>query len=624
MPPRSGYQGRRPARRPGGRGRPTDAARTAAPAPVAAPAAPRTAVLPSHLTVRELSEALTTPVVEVIKVLLKNGVFANVNQTVDYDTAAVVAVDLGFETEEAPRVLVGPETATPKRFKEEDGAHLRHRPPVVTIMGHVDHGKTSLLDAIRSTNVTEREAGGITQHIGAYQVQTGGHRITFLDTPGHEAFTAMRARGAHVTDIAIIVVAADDGIMPQTVEAIDHAKAAAVPIIVAINKIDRPDANQDRVKRQLSENGLLIEEWGGDTICVSVSAKTKDGIPDLLEHILLVAEVEDLKANPARRAEGMVIEAQLDPQRGPMSTLLVQTGTLRLADIVIAGHTYGRIRAMYDEHGHQVKRAEPAAPVKVLGLSGVPQPGDLFSVMTDERLARTTVEDRMRDAQRDIHQAKAITLEDLFDRIQSGQVKELNVVLKTDVQGSIDPIRSSLSQLGDETLRVKVLHAAPGNVTESDVMLALASNGIVLSFNTRVEPGARRLADVEGAEIRNYDVIYQVVEDVEKALKGLLEPTFVEVVDGHAQVRQLFKIGRKVTVAGCGVTDGKISRSSMVRVFRDRKQIAEDKISNLKRFKDEVRDVATGFECGITLENFMEFQEGDVVEAYRKERVVAE
>ena len=616
MPPRTTYRRRPQTRR---RAAPATVA-TQAPVAVAEEPAGGTVMIPPTLTVRELSEMLDYPSVDIIKVLLKNGVFANINQTIDFDTAAVVATDIGFEVEEAPAPET-PEADYRKRLRDEDTAHLRARPPVVTIMGHVDHGKTSLLDAIRSTNVTAREAGGITQHIGAYQVELDHHKITFLDTPGHQAFTAMRARGAHVTDVAVIVVAADDGIMPQTVEAIDHAKAAGVPIVVAINKIDRPDADQERVKRQLAEQSVLIEEWGGDTICVGVSARTMDGLPDLLEQLLLVAEVAELKANPTRRAEGMVIEGQLEQQRGPVATLLVQTGTLRVGDTVLAGETYGKIRAMYDDHGDQVRRAEPAMPVKVLGLSSVPLPGDSFAVMADDRLGRITAEERIQTRRRrEAGPTKAVSLQDLFGQIQSGEIQELNVLLKADVQGSLEPIRASLEHLGNENLRVKTLRAATGNVTESDVMLALASGGIILAFNTRVEPGARRLADQDGVEIRSYEVIYNVIEDVDKALKGLLAPTYVEVVDGHAVVRQLFKIGRRITVAGCAVTDGKVLRNDSARIMRRNQLLATDKLAALKRFKDDAREVLSGFECGITMEKYMDFREDDTLEFFHQEQ----
>lgn len=576
--------------------------------------------LPEVLSVRELAERLNVSGIEVIKALLKNGVTANINQTIDFATASLVADEEGFEVvaETRKRSIEG---LRKKLQQEEVDPHLRLRPPVVAVMGHVDHGKTSLLDAIRKTEVTAQEAGGITQHIGAYQVDVDHQKITFLDTPGHEAFTAMRAHGAHVTDVAVIVVAADDGVMPQTLEALDHAKAAGVPIIVAINKIDRPDANPDRIKRQLSEQGVLVEEWGGDTICVSVSARTKEGLPNLLEHILLVAEIEELKANPNRRAEGTVIEALLDPQRGPLATLLVQTGTLRVGDLVVVGETYGRVKALYDDRNHQVKRADPAAPVNVLGLGAVPFPGEIFSVVPEERTARSLVQGRVRDRQmREANPMHAVSLQDFYSLAQGGQAKELNLVLKTDVQGSIDPVRVSLQRLGDENLRVNVLRAAAGSITEADVLLALASKGIVLGFNSRPEPGARRLADNEGVEIRTYDVIYNLVEDVEKALKGLLEPTLTEAVDGHAEVRQLFHLGRQRVIAGCAVTEGKAVRGDSVRIIRQGKVIAEDKVDGLKRFKDDAREVATGFECGVTVGEFSKFQVGDILEFFHTER----
>lgn len=569
--------------------------------------------LPPEMTVGELAQSLGVHPTEVIKGLLKEGIFANINQTLDYKVAETVATDLGFEVlEAAEEATAGGGT----RFKDDEG---EPRPPVVTIMGHVDHGKTSLLDAIRETNVTAREAGGITQHISAYQVELEGQKITFLDTPGHEAFTAMRARGAHVTDIAIIVVAADDGVMPQTIEALDHARAAGVPIIVAINKVDRPDADQERVKRQLAEQNLLVEEWGGETVCVAVSARTKEGLPDLLEHILLVAELEELKADPNRPAEGLVIEAHLDPQRGPMADVLVQTGTLHLGDVVVIAESAGKVKAMYDDLNRQVKAAEPARPVKILGLSSVPQPGDRFAVVDDEKAARTIVEGRARERQQD-GRTGAVSLTNLFDRIQTGQTKELNVVLKADVQGSLEPIRSSLLKLEDEQVRVKILRAQAGNITESDVMLALASGGLVIGFNAKPDEGARRVADLEKVEIRTYDVIYKLVEDIEAALKGMLEPTFIDVVEGHAVVRQVFKLSRRGTIAGCAVSDGRALRAAQVRVLRGGEKIAEDRVASLKRFKDDVREVATSMECGVALEDFQEFQQDDVIEFYRRER----
>jgi len=570
--------------------------------------------LAPQMTVGELAESLGVAAVDVIKGLLKEGIFANINQTLNYKVAETVATDMGYEVSELPQSALARPAGL--RLKADEGAL---RPPVVTVMGHVDHGKTSLLDAIRQTNVTAREAGGITQHIAAYQVEVEGQKITFLDTPGHEAFTAMRARGAHVTDIAVIVVAADDGVMPQTIEALDHARAAGVPIIIAINKIDRPDADQEKVKRQLAEQNVLVEEWGGDTVCVAVSARTKEGLPDLLEHILLVAELEELKADPDRKAEGIVVEAHLDPQRGAMADVLVQTGTLRLGDVVVAAESTGRLKAMYDDRNRHVTRAEPAMPVKILGLGSVPQPGDRLTVVADEKAARSIVEERVRQRQQE-GRAAAVSLTNLFDRIQTGQIKELSVVLKADVQGSVEPIRSSLQKLEGDNVRVKVLRAQAGSITESDVMLALASGGLVIGFNSRPEPGARRLADLEKVEIRTYDVIYKLVEDIEAALKGLLEPTFVDVVEGHAAVRQVFKLSRRGTIAGCAVTDGRALRAAQVRVLRAGEKIAEDRVAGLKRFKDDVREVATNMECGVALEAFQEFAEGDVLEFYRRER----
>lgn len=577
--------------------------------------------LPRTIVVRELAEKLDLSPIDIVKELLKLGLVANINQALDFETASQVAKNVGFETVEHAAGGRSGDTTSAKRFLMEDDPDLKPRPPVVTIMGHVDHGKTSLLDVIRKTNVTEREAGGITQHIGAYQVEIDNQKITFLDTPGHEAFTAMRARGAHATDIAIIVVAADDGVMPQTIEAIDHARAAHVPIIVAINKIDRPDVDIERVKRQLAEQNLLIEEWGGDTICIEVSAKTGQGVPDLLEHILLVAEIEEFKANPNRRAEGVVVEAQLDQQRGPVATVLVQTGTLRVGDVLVAEDAYGRVKAMYDDHARHIKRAEPSMPAKVLGLNSVPPAGVVFTIAHDERSARALVEDRRRASQeQEEGHTGPVTLERFQESLLAGQIKELNVVLKADVQGSIEPIRASLLKLGDGTVRVRVLRAATGNVTESDVLLALASSGVVLGFNTRPEPGARKLADSEGVEIRAYDVIYHLLEDIEKALTGMLEPTYKDVIDGHAEVRQVFKFGRNSTIAGCNVTDGKVTRAASVRVMRKGTLVQQDKVESLKRFKDDVREVTVGFDCGVGLESFTDFQEGDILEFHHQER----
>ncbi|HUS82888.1 MAG TPA: translation initiation factor IF-2 [Dehalococcoidia bacterium] len=580
--------------------------------------------IPTTLTVKELSDLLRLSPVEVIKELIKSGVMASINQVIDFDTAAIVAHDLGFEPESTPHaeVVVAPERVEgPAPGEEEASEDLQPRPPVITFMGHVDHGKTSLLDVIRETDVAGGEAGGMTQHIGAYQIKVKDQRITFLDTPGHEAFTAMRARGGRVADVAILVVAADDGVMPQTIEAIDHARAAGVPIIVALNKIDLPQANPDRVKQQLAEHGLVLEEWGGDVICVPVSAKTKEGIENLLENILVVAEVADLKANPDRAARGTVVEAGMDTNRGPIATVLVQKGTLHQGDMVIVGETFGRVKAMFNEHGRRIKSAEPSSPAKVLGLSAVPAAGEVLVVVPDERTARAVVTDRQRRREaaafREHH---ALSLDTLFGEISAGKVKELNIILKTDVQGSVEPIRTSLERLSTSEVHVKIIHSGSGSITESDVMLALASKGIVIGFNTRPEPGALRLAEIERVEINHYNVIYQLVEDVEKALKGLHEPVFKDVVDGHAEVRQVFKVSRQGNIAGCFVRDGAVARNALARVMRGSEVVAESDISSLRRFKDDVREVQSGYECGITLANFDDFQEGDVLEFYHRER----
>ncbi|MBI2955507.1 MAG: translation initiation factor IF-2 [Chloroflexi bacterium] len=577
--------------------------------------------LPQSLTVKELGELLKVSPAQIIKELLNNGFMANINQTIDYDTAAIVAQDLGFETKEQQTAELGLTEAAEQERIAEDQSALVPRPPVVTIMGHVDHGKTSLLDAIRETNVTAREAGGITQHIGAYQVEIHGQKITFLDTPGHEAFTAMRARGAQATDIAILVVAADDGVMPQTKEAIDHARAANVPIIVALNKIDKPNANPERVKQQLADAGLLIEDWGGNIVCVPVSAKKKQGIEQLLEMILLVSEMGELKANPTGLGRGVIIEAELDKARGPVATMLVQRGTLKVSDNLVVGQVSGKVRAMFNDRGKSLRKAEPSTPVKILGLSEVPKAGDTFEVVGDERTGRLIAANRAKQKQAELATAqRAVTLDELFSQIQTGQVKELNIILKTDVQGSIDPIRSSLERLSTDSVKVKIIHQATGNITESDVLLAQASKAIIIGFSVRAEPGARKVADTAKVDVRHYDVIYNLVEDVSKALQGMLEPTYIEVIDGHAEVRQLFKVGKNEVIAGSAVTDGKIGRSDFVRVNRDGKVIFDGKIASLRRFKDDVREVATGYECGIGVEGFNELQPGDVIEAYRKEK----
>jgi translation initiation factor IF-2 len=584
----------------------------------------RAVQIPRALTVKELGELMSISAVEVIKELMKNGVMASINQVIDFDTAAIVAHDLGFEPEEAPvaeTAEVAPQRIGYQRFQEDDTSVQEPRPPVVTIMGHVDHGKTSLLDVIRETSVTAGEAGGITQHIGAYQVDADSQRITFLDTPGHEAFTAMRARGAQVTDIAVLVVAADDGVMPQTVEAIDHAKAAGVPIIVAINKIDLPSANLDRVKQGLSERGLIIEEWGGDVICVSVSAKTKEGIKDLLASVLVTAEVLELKANPARPAVGAIVEAELDNTRGPLATVLVQTGTLKQADAVVVGDTWGKIKAMFNEHGKRQKSAEPGVPVKTLGLQAVPLAGDTLTVVEDERKARQIIQQRQRERElKALGEQRTVSLDSLFGQMSAGKVKDLNIILKTDVQGSIEPIRTSLERLSTDQTRVRIVHSGSGSITESDIMLALASQGIIIGFGSRPEPGARLVGESEGVDIRYYDVIYNVVEDVEKALKGLLEPVYKDVMEGEVEVRQVFRIKRRGNIAGCYVRDGVVKRGALTKVLRGEEELADTRIDSLRRFQEDVREVQTGYECGIVLEGFDDFQEGDVLQFYRRER----
>jgi translation initiation factor IF-2 len=600
--------------------------------PPSPPSTPRPVELPSALSVRELAELLGVPPVEVIKDLMKNGVMAALTQVVDFDTAAIVAADFGFEPHEAApaieEVIAAP-AGIPLRqlIAEDDPAKLRPRPPVVTVMGHVDHGKTSLLDKIRQTNVTASEAGGITQHIGAYQVDVRHpsegdiRQVTFLDTPGHEAFTAMRARGAQATDIAVLVVAADDGVMPQTREAISHIKAAGVEMVVAINKIDLPNANPDRVKQDLLNEGVVIEEYGGTVPCVPVSARTGAGVNELLEVLLLQADIMELKANPDRPAIGVVIEAQMDRARGPVATVLVQTGTLHTGDVVITGDTWGRLKAMFDDKGRRIRAAGPSVPVRVLGLQSVPHAGDIVTVVPDERQAKATITQRLR--QRDAERAalaRPVTLDTLYGAISTGNVKELNIILKADVQGSIEPIRTSLEKLSNEQVRVKVIHSGVGGITETDVMLAAASRGIIIGFNVRPEPGAARVAAQEGVELRQYAIIYNLIEDVERALTGMLEPVYVEVVDGHAEVRQIIRISRIGNVAGSYVTDGKAVRSSSVRVRRGDEVLFTGRVANLKRLKDDVREVDAGYECGITLEGFDAFQTGDVLEFFHRER----
>jgi translation initiation factor IF-2 len=585
-------------------------------------------VIPDFLTVRELAGLMEVSPIDVIKELMNNGILANINQQIDYETAAIVAEEMGFEAgPEAPPVVeeeeipMIPQPLKERMYEDEAPEDLEPRPPVVTMLGHVDHGKTTLLDVIRRTNVVAGEPGGITQHVGAYQVERDGKKITFLDTPGHEAFTAMRARGAQGADIAILVVAADDGVMPQTQEAIDHARAARVPIVVALNKMDKANANPEMVKQQLADVGLQIEEWGGQTICVPVSARKKTGIDDLLENILAVAELAEFKANPNRSAMGTVIEGKLDKSRGSTATLLVQNGTLRLGDALLIEDLSGRVRAMFNERGKQVKKATPSTPVVVLGLSDVPHPGDTFKVVEDEKTARAMAAERAEEKERAaIRPTRVVTLDGILDQIRAGQVKELNLILKADVRGTIEPIVNSLEKLGDEDLKVNILHQGAGNISESDVMLAVASQAIVIGFNVQVDPAASRTAEAEGVDIRLYDVIYKLIDDVDKALKGLLEPVYKEVVSGHAKVRAIFSIPRVGKIAGVYVTDGHVARNSLVRVRRNNQSVYEGRVSSLKRFTEDVREVREGFECGVGLEGFQNFEEGDIIEFYKKER----
>jgi translation initiation factor IF-2 len=587
--------------------------------------------LPSSVAVKDLADALSVSTADIIKELIRNGIFATINQSIDFDTASLVAGELGIETLErgsaeraaadaaGPVEIVAPGSedegaGKPVLFSEDDPADLVSRAPIVTIMGHVDHGKTSLLDAVRSTTVAAGERGGITQHIGASEIEHKGKRIVFLDTPGHEAFTAMRARGAQVTDIAIIVVAADDGVMPQTREAIDHVRAARVPMIVAINKIDKPDANPDRVKQELADTNVLIEEYGGDVIAVPVSAKQKVGLDDLMEMILLVADLQDLKANPKRDAVGTIIESKVEKGRGNVATVLVQTGTLRVGDVVAVGRTHGRVRALQNAAGKRVKAAEPATAVEIIGLADLPEAGDILRVVADEKTARDMAEAAGRNGDGDGR--AAFSLEDISAQIQASEVKELRVVLKTDVQGSLGAIRHALERLNTTEVRINILREGAGDINESDVLLASASDAVVIGFNTKADPGAQRQIDASGVDVRLYDVIYKLTDDVGAALQGMLAPKLVEQVEGHAEVRMVIKAGRAGNVAGSYVTDGRIVRGGEVRLFRGGSQVAEGRITSLKRFKDDVREVATGFECGIGL-SIDDIAEGDVIECFQ-------
>ncbi|MCR4594287.1 MAG: translation initiation factor IF-2 [Clostridiales bacterium] len=567
-----------------------------------------------EITVGELASRLKMTAAEVIKKLFSLGQMAAINDVIDYDTAEIVATELGAKVNREVVITIEERIIDDSEDTEED---LLPRDPVVCVMGHVDHGKTSLLDAIRNTAVTETEAGGITQHIGAYRVDLNGQRITFLDTPGHEAFTTMRARGAMATDIAVLVVAADDGIMPQTIEAINHAKAADVSIIVAINKMDKADASVDRIMQQLTEHDLVPEEWGGDIICVPVSAKTHMGIDKLLENILLVAEVKELKANPNRAAKGIVIEARLDKGRGPVATLLVQKGTLKTGDIVVAGSAVGRVRVMLDDKHKKVNEAGPSVPVEITGLDAVPQGGDIFDAVSDEKLARALVEQRRQEAKEEqFSQYQKVTLDTLFSSINAGKIKSLNIVVKADVQGSVEAVRQSLEKLSNEEVAVKVIHGGVGAVNESDVMLASASNAIIVGFNVRPDPVAAEAAERDGVDMRMYRVIYDCIEEIEDAIKGMLAPKFRDVELGRAEVRNVFKLSSAGTIAGSYVLDGKVQRNARIRVVRDGIVITDDAISSLKRFKDDVKEVASGYECGIGLEKFNDIKEGDILEAF--------
>ena len=567
-----------------------------------------------EISVSELAMRMKKTAAEVIKQLMKLGVMASVNEIIDYDTAAIVATEMGAVVEKEVVVTIEDRIIDDTEDNEED---LMPRSPVVVVMGHVDHGKTSILDAIRKTNVTSTEAGGITQHIGAYRVKYGDRDITFLDTPGHAAFTAMRARGAMATDVAILVVAADDGIMPQTIEAINHARAAKIQIVVAINKMDKPGVTTDKIMQQLTEHELVPEEWGGDTICVPVSAHTGMNIDKLLENVLLVSDMLELKANPNRPAKGTVIEARLDKGRGPVTTLLVQNGTLKSGDIVVAGTAVGRVRVMTDDKGNRVKTAGPSVPVEITGMDEVPEAGDVFDAVSDERLARELVEQRKTAAKEEQFKSfKTVTLENLFDQLKEGEVKELNIIIKADVQGSVEAVRQSLEKLSNDEVKVKVIHGGVGAVNESDVMLANASNAIIVGFNVRPDPVAQSNAQRDGVDMRMYRVIYDCIEEIESAMKGMLAPKFREVAQGRIEVRAVYKISSAGTVAGCYVADGKVTRNSQIRVVRDGIVVAEDKIDSLRRFKDDVKEAAQGYECGIGLEKFSDIKEGDIFEAF--------
>ena len=574
---------------------------------------PRDLELPRTLTVKQLADQMMLDPISVIKELMRNDVFANINQTIDYDTASLVARELGYNVSAMPEAEEESSPYSQLRLADDPERQVE-RPPVVTILGHVDHGKTTLLDAIRESKITEGEVGGITQHIGAYQVEYNERKITFLDTPGHEAFTAMRSRGAKATDIAVLVIAADDGVMPQTIEAIDHAKAASVPIVVAINKVDVPDADIERVKRQLVERGLVIEEWGGEVIAVPISARERMGIDDLLENILVVAEVSELRADPERPAVGVIVEAQVDKSKGPLATVLVQTGTLRQGQTVVVGSSWGRIKALINEYGRRVHLAEPSTPVEILGLGHLPQAGDTLWTVRSEKIAKDLIRERQRRLDAERQTLAPTTLEEASASIGRGDVSDLNLIVKTDVQGSVAAVRGTLEKLDVDGARVNLIHAAAGTVNESDVLLARTSRAIILGFSTRVEPGARQMADIDRVDIRLYDIIYRLSEDVQRALEGLLTPVRQEIVEGRVEVRAVFPVGRRLRIAGSYVTDGRITRNASARVLRGGELLHTGSVSSLKRFKDDVRAMTAGFECGVGVDGFNDFQVGDVIE----------
>ena len=580
--------------------------------------APKALGLPPTITVQHLAELTNLTPIEIIKQLMRNGIMASINQVIDYEVATLVAGAFGIRTKQAQ--TAGSATGSGKVDETVNPSRLVERPPVVTILGHVDHGKTTLLDTIRKSGVAAGEIGGITQHIGAYQVTYNGKEITFLDTPGHEAFTAIRARGARATDIAVLVVAADDGVMPQTIEALDHAKAAGVPILVAINKVDRPEADVERVKRQLGEQDLILEEWGGDVITAEVSAKQGTGIENILESVLVVSEVAELKADPDTDATGVVIEAKLDRNRGALATVLVQNGTLRVGDYIVAGGAWGRTKAMSNDLGKRIKEAPPSLPVEVMGFNSLPEAGDVFRVVSTEKAAREKSGGVSQQRELESATARALTLEEINARITAGDVKELSLILKADVQGSVEAVRSSLERLDDEMAKIRILHSGSGSITEGDVLLASASKAIVIGFSTTEQLGVDRLAEREGVEIRHYNVIYKLIEDLDKALKGILEPTTKDVVQGHAEVRVVFATSKRIKIAGCMVTDGRLARGALVKVLRNGEVVHEGSISSLKHFKEDVNEMTAGFECGVGVSSFIDFEEGDVLETYRREK----